>query len=84
MIESAAKKVLLPPHECSIWMNHLRTVIENRRRGAQKATATQRAKRSQAGGCRSGSSMSPPAANQVISESISVCILILCMYVLHV
>lgn len=83
-IESAAKKVLLPPHECSIWMNHLRTVVENRHWGAQKAAATQRAKRSQAGGCRSGSSLSPPAANQVISESISVCILILCVCVLHV
>ena len=79
-IESAAKKVLLLPHECSIWMNHLRTVVENRHWEAQKAAATQRAKCSQAGGCRSGSSLSPPAANQVISESISACILILCVY----
>ena len=80
MIESAAKKVLLPSHECSVWLNHLRTVVENRRRGAQKAAATRRAKRTQAGRCRSGSSTTPPAANQVISESRS----ILCVYVLHV
>ena len=40
MIESAAKKVLLPSHEYSIWLNHLRTVLENRCRGAQKAAAT--------------------------------------------
>jgi len=65
MIESAAKKVLLPPDECHIWLNHLKTVVDNRHRGAQKAAATRRAKRSQASGCRSGSSTSPPAAGQV-------------------
>ena len=31
MIESATKKVLSPPRECSIWQNHLITVVENRR-----------------------------------------------------
>ena len=48
MVENAAKKVLLPPNECQIWLNHLQTVTENRRRGAQKAAATQKAKRTQA------------------------------------
>ena len=36
MIESAAKKVLLPSHECSIWLNHLRTVVENRSQGLKR------------------------------------------------
>ena len=52
MVESAAKKVLLPPHECSIWLNHLSTILENKCKGAQKAAATRQAKRSQAGGYR--------------------------------
>ena len=68
MVESAAKKVLLPPDECHIWLNHLKTVVDNRRRGAQKAAATRQAKRSQASGCRGGSSTSPPAASQVSYE----------------
>ena len=45
MVDNAAERVLLPAEECRIWLNHLQTVMENRRRGAKKAAAT-RAKRS--------------------------------------
>ncbi len=45
MIESAAKEVQLPSDECTIWIKHLQTVLENRRRGARKAAATRRARR---------------------------------------
>ena len=38
------KKVLLPTNKCKIWLNHLQTVLENRRRGAKKAVATRRAR----------------------------------------
>ena len=46
MVDNAAERVLLPPEECRIWLNHLQTVMENRRGGAKKAAATRRAKRS--------------------------------------
>ena len=44
-IQNAAKKVLLPPQECEIWLKHLQTILDNRRRGAKKAAETRRAKR---------------------------------------
>ena len=44
-VQSAAKEVLLPPEECKIWLQHLQTVVENRRRGARKAAATRQAKK---------------------------------------
>ena len=44
MVENAAREVLLPPEE---WLDHLQTVMENRRRGARKAAATRKAKQSQ-------------------------------------
>lgn len=47
MVENAAREVLLPPEECKIWLDHLQTVMENRRRGARKAAATRKAKQSQ-------------------------------------
>ena len=43
-IADIAKQVLLPCDECKIWLNHLQTVVQNRRHGAQKAAATRRAK----------------------------------------
>lgn len=44
-IQDVARKVLLPPEECRIWLNHLQIVSENRRRGAKKAAETRRGKR---------------------------------------
>ena len=41
----AAQKVLLPCHEVQMWLEHLKVIIENRKRGAAKAAATRRAKR---------------------------------------
>jgi len=43
-LNDTAKLVLLPEEECQIWLNHLRAVIENRKRGAQKAAATRKNK----------------------------------------
>ena len=42
MVDNAAREVLLPPEECKIWLNHLQTVMENRRQGAKKAAATRK------------------------------------------
>lgn len=42
VIESLAKKVLLPTREVGFWIEHLNTVAENRRRGAEKAAETRR------------------------------------------
>jgi len=42
-VHDAAKKVLLPPEEVRIWLEHLSTVLQNRRRGAAKAAATRKA-----------------------------------------
>ena len=44
MLEDVAKKVLLTCNEYKIWLSHLQTVLENRRRGAKKAAATRRAR----------------------------------------
>lgn len=43
MLEDVAKKVL-SCNECTIWLRHLQTVLENRRRGARKAAATRHTK----------------------------------------
>ena len=43
-LRDTAKSILLPEEECQIWLDHLRTVIENRKRGAQKAAATRKSK----------------------------------------
>ena len=45
-IEDAAKSVLLCVEETKIWIDHLATVVQNRKRGAAKAAATRRAKQS--------------------------------------
>ena len=36
--------MLLPTNECEIWLQHLRTIVENRQRGARKAAETRRKK----------------------------------------
>ncbi len=62
IIESAAKEVLLPIDGCTIWIKHLQTVLENRRRGARKAAATRQARRSQSAVGNSGPSETVPGA----------------------
>jgi hypothetical protein len=39
-----AKQVLLPTEEVNIWLKHLETVSNNRKKGAQKAAQTRKAK----------------------------------------
>ena len=46
-LKDTSCKVLLPLEECRMWLNHLQTVSENRRRGARKAAETRRGKKSQ-------------------------------------
>ncbi len=41
-IDAVAEKVLLPPEEVQFWLEHLKTVAENRKQGAKKAAATRR------------------------------------------
>ena len=48
MEEKLAEDVLLPSHEVKLWLDHLRIVRENRRRGAAKAAETRRSKQRQA------------------------------------
>jgi len=43
-VQEAAKAVYLPEDDCKLWLDHLKTVTENRKRGAKKA-ATTRSKR---------------------------------------
>lgn len=45
-IDAIAKKVLLPPEEVQLWLEHLKTVSENRKQGAKKAAATRHKSRS--------------------------------------
>ena len=44
-IEEMAKATLLPPEEVGFWFDHLKTIRENRKRGAQKAAQTRRQKK---------------------------------------
>ena len=46
-MEYLSEKVLLPIEGCKIWLEHLRTVLENRKRGAQKAAATRKSKKAE-------------------------------------
>ena len=46
-IQQLAKTTLLPPEEVCMWLEHLKVVQHNRRRGAAKASATRRLKKSQ-------------------------------------
>ncbi len=45
LVKKAAQEVLLPTEECRIWLIHLKTVMENRLKGAKKAAQTRRSKR---------------------------------------
>ena len=47
LFTSIARKTLLPIDEVKMWLNHLKTVEINRRRGAAKAAETRRRKRQQ-------------------------------------
>ena len=44
-VQSAAKKATLSPSDTSIWLEHIHTVLMNRKCGATKAAATRRAKK---------------------------------------
>lgn len=46
-VNEAAKKALLSTEDAQIWLDHLQTVVENRKRGAAKAAATRKAKKRQ-------------------------------------
>ena len=43
-LETVAGKCLLPVEEVSLWLDHLRTIDQNRKRGASKAAKTRRSK----------------------------------------
>ena len=45
MLEDVSKRALLPVAEVHLWLDHLRTVDMNRKRGAAKAAETRRQKR---------------------------------------
>lgn len=44
-VQRIAKEVLLPIEDVSFWVEHLRSITENRKRGAAKAAETRRKKR---------------------------------------
>uniref|UniRef100_A0A1X7SE16 PHD-type domain-containing protein n=1 Tax=Amphimedon queenslandica TaxID=400682 RepID=A0A1X7SE16_AMPQE len=44
-LNALAKEVLLPVDEVEMWLNHLKLVSDNRKRGAAKAAATRKSKR---------------------------------------
>ena len=43
-VQNSAKSVLLPASETRFWLEHLHTIVDNRRRGAAKAAATRKAR----------------------------------------
>ena len=47
VLSQIAKKALLTTEDAKIWMDHLHSIVLNRKRGAQKAAATRRAKKAQ-------------------------------------
>ena len=47
MVEDIAKKTLLSPRECKMWLGHLKTVHMNRKRGAAKAAQSRKKKQAQ-------------------------------------
>ena len=47
MIKNIAKETLLPVEEVKMWLDHLRTIDNNPKRGAAKAAETRRCKRAQ-------------------------------------
>ena len=48
--DELAKEVLLPSNEVNMWIEHLKAVAENRKKGAAKAAKTRRANQRQASG----------------------------------
>ena len=44
-IRRLSKSTLLPPDEVVVWIEHLQTIQNNRRRGAEKAAATRQQKK---------------------------------------
>ena len=44
-VETLAKQVLFPTEDNKIWLRHLMTVSENRKKGTQKAAKTRRSKK---------------------------------------
>ena len=48
VVEEKLAEDVLPSHEVKLWLDHLRIVRENRRRGAAKAAETRRSKQRQA------------------------------------
>ena len=63
-LEQAAKATLLSTFEVKIWLDHLKAVLDNRRRGAEKAAATRRAKK-----CSSSTSSKAPSQSSDSSQS---------------
>lgn len=58
LLLNVSKKCLVPPEECRFWLDHLQTVVDNRRRGAKKAAETRRNKKS-------GSSLPNPRSSTI-------------------
>ena len=44
-MENISQKVLLTPNVTRMWMDHLHTVLQNRKRGARKAATTRQARK---------------------------------------
>ena len=44
-LQNAARKALLSIEDTKIWLDHLQTVLNNRKRGARKAAATRQARK---------------------------------------
>ena len=44
-IKQLSKRTLLPPEEVEMWLEHLKTIQQNRKRGAEKAAATRKRKK---------------------------------------
>ena len=68
-LEQAAKATLLPTFEVKIWLDHLKTVLDNRKRGAEKAAATRRAKKCQSTTSVTDSCSSKKRSSQAASHS---------------
>ena len=63
-LQKAAQATLLPIFEVKIWLDHLKTVLDNRKRGAEKAVATRHAKK-----CPSTSPSKAPSQSADCSKS---------------
>ena len=68
-VQSAAKEVLLTQEEVSIWLDHLNTILRNRKRGAAKAAATRQAKKAKNSHLSSENTTSTPNSGSVPSSS---------------